>query len=608
MAVAATRVRAGALECSLTILLAISLSVLTALPVHQTVRYVAAFSLIWALPAASWYLRLAGDELMRAVSGLGLAYVGSALATLLLHLLPGPFPTGLARAAYALLAAFPLLLPRRREVRPASSRSLRWGLVVVLCVALLTRLLNLGYSEFQGDEAVILQRAADALQGDDDELFLHQKGPAEILLPMSVWALSGTTSEWQARLPFVLAGVLAVLSVTALGTSWLGGQAGVVAGLLAAINGFLVAFGRIVQYQSLVVSMGALSLLWVSAYGRRRRLGALVLSSVFLGFGMLAHYDAVLVVPAAAVLLMAGISVSRQSAGMIRQVLVHLVIAAGIGAAVLALFYVPFLRNPMFTRTFNYLLGGRVGGGLPHNSLLSVWRMSTFYNALAYVVGLVLLVIGAAVLRGGTVAAWLYIAVPFTFYAFLVSDPRTHVYTVYPGAAILAGSVVSRLVRSAVVPRALRSVLYGVLGMWFTFCSGYTCLAFIDHRVEYKRTWPESRHPLYPVPFADEELPPYGHFGFPYRAGWKAVEQLFDQGVVSGTYASNEEPEITGWYVRSGDRTMCGRPDVYVVAERVQDQIAIDWNELARRLLSGSRGVCRRHAEDPCLLQRLPAG
>jgi hypothetical protein len=84
------------------------------------------------------------------------------------------------------------------------------------------------------------------------------------------------------------------------------------------------------------------------------------------------------------------------------------------------------------------------------------------------------------------------------------------------------------------------------------------------------------------VPFADDDLPPYGHFGFPYQAGWKAVEQLFAGGVLHGTYASNEEPEVTTWYVHSGVRTMCGDPDVYVVAERVQDEIAIDWGELDR--------------------------
>jgi len=236
----------------------------------------------------------------------------------------------------------------------------------------------------------------------------------------------------------------------------------------------------------------------------------------------------------------------------------------------------------MFSRTFSYLAGGRLGSGLFHNSLTSVWRMSIFYNALYYVMGLGVLVLIAAIKRRGRFAAWLYLGVPLIFYCFVVADPRTHLYTFYPGAAVLAGVALAGVVSSASWSRWLKAVVGGAFGLWYALCAGYIGLAFVSHRVEYKRAWPESRQPLYPVPFADDALPPYGHFGFPYQAGWKAVEYLFDQGVVFGSYASNEEPEVTTWYVRSGARTMCGHPDVYVVAEDVQDEIAIDWGELER--------------------------
>lgn len=65
---------------------------------------------------------------------------------------------------------------------------------------------------------------------------------------------------------------------------------------------------------------------------------------------------------------------------------------AGIVAlGILALFYVPFVREPMFARTFAYLTDGRLGGeALFHNSLTNVWRMSTFYNSLYYLVMLAL--------------------------------------------------------------------------------------------------------------------------------------------------------------------------------------------------------------------------
>ncbi|MCJ7550286.1 MAG: glycosyltransferase family 39 protein [Anaerolineae bacterium] len=559
-------------------------ALLTAVPMAQWVRYSAAFALLWLLPAVAWYRWLPGEGLVRGTGGLGLAFVGSGLATLLLHLLPGAFPAGLARVVYVALVAVPLGLAARdvHDGEGAPEDRVRWDLVIVLAIALLVRLPNLGYSEFQGDEAVILQRAADALLGDDDQLFIHQKGPVEILVPMSVWALSGTITEWQARLPFVLAGLLAVLSVTALGSSWFGRRAGIAAGLLVAINGFLVAFARIVQYQNLVIVMGCLSLLWLIEYRLARRPMALVLSAIFLAFGLLSHYDTVLVAPAAVAVVVVALFEAKSDPRVGRNVFGALLVAAGVGAVVLALFYVPYVLNPMFSRTFNYLAGGRLGSGLLHNSLTSVWRMSTFYNALYYVVGLGALVLVAAMTRRGNTAAWLYLGVPLIFYCFVVIDPRTHVYAFYPGAAVLAGAALAGATQSASWTRPLRAVTGSALGLWYILCAGYIGLAFVGHRVEYKRAWPESRHPLYPVPFADEALPLYGHFGFPYQAGWKAVEYLFDQGIVFGTYASNEEPEVTTWYIRSGARTMCGHPDVYVVAEDVQDEIAIDWEELER--------------------------
>ena len=561
------------------------------------VRYWAAFALLWVLPAVAWYRCLPGETLVRGVSGLGLAFVGSGLLTLVLHLLPGAFPVRIARIAYLLQVCLPLSLTWRRGRSPvngtqepeaslSASRRPPWGLVMVLVIALLVRVPNLAYSEFQGDEAVVLQRAADALGGDETELFLHQKGPVEILLPMSLWALTGTINEWQARLPFVLAGLLAVFVVVALAQHWFGRRGGAFAGLLVAINGFLVAFSRIVQYQNLVIAMGGLCLLWLlsaTEHDRRARLRlGVVLAAIFLAFGLLAHYDAVLFAPAAVAILWRVLAPDWRVGRLRRRILVDVIYGVLSGAVVLALFYVPFVLNPMFSRTFAYLVGGRLGGSLLSNSLWDVWRMSTFYNALYYVIGLVLLLGVAAVLRCGRLETWLSFGIPFLFYCFVVADPRTHVYTFFPGAAILAGAGLSGLFERVGAAARVRGLLGGALGVWYGLCAGYIGLAFVSHAVEYKRAWPESRHPLYPVPFAADALPPYGHFGFPYRAGWKAVAQLYDQGDLAGTYASNEEPEVTTWYLPHTARTHCPQPAVYIVAERVQDEVPIDWEELDR--------------------------
>ncbi len=571
-------------------------------------RFWAAVAVLWLLPGFSWAAALRHKPLPERVAlGAGMAFAISGLLTLLLHLLPGPFPITAARLAYLLAAVAPVLLaPRTLRRTLHIPRAASWLVIVLpILVAALARLPDLGYSEFQGDEAVILRRAAQALSGDDEQLFLHQKGPVEILTPMSLWALTGSINEPQARAPFALAGLVAVAAVTLLGARWFNLRTGMLAGLLVAISGFLVAFARIVQYQSLVAAMGALSLLAFTAYRRRGKLSDLIIGAILLAYGLLAHYDAVLAAPAA--LWLAGQRLTAHRA-MWRRELGRLALAGMAGVAVLAIFYAPFVANPNFARTFGYLSGERLGSDGPfYNNTGRVWVMSTFYNSTYYAAGLLLL-LGAWILDALSalrthhtsrntqyairnthhtshlahhIPSCLYFAIPFVFYLFLVFDPRTHVYTFYPGAALLAGAAAARVwdwVRAR--GRGIALLLAVASAGWYALCAGYIGLVFVGHTPEYKREWPAIKSALYPTTYQD--LPLFGFFGFPYRAGWKAVEELYAQGVLTGAYNSNEEPEITTWYVRSGARTLCSQPDLYIIAEHVQDEIALDYQELER--------------------------
>jgi 4-amino-4-deoxy-L-arabinose transferase-like glycosyltransferase len=297
----------------------------------------------------------------------------------------------------------------------------------------------MGYKEIQGDEGVILVRAAAALTGDDAELFLHQKGPMEILLPLMTWGVTGAFNEFWARLPFLWAGLLGVAALTLLARRWFNGRVAFIAGLLFAIMGFGIAFSRIIQYQTLVMLWGLLALLTATRYREEGRPLDLYVTAVFLAGGLLAHYDAVLVVPAVGWVLGSGERGVARGEWHVRE----WVIAGLLGAGVLGLFYAPFALNPNFGRTVRYLLNDRVGteAGLTDWSGTAVWQMMTFYNSTYFIVGLMgLLLVGLWRLwrhrEGGS--AVLTFLVPALFYVFVVSDPRTHVYTIFPGAIILA--------------------------------------------------------------------------------------------------------------------------------------------------------------------------
>jgi 4-amino-4-deoxy-L-arabinose transferase-like glycosyltransferase len=550
--------------------------------------------------------------------GMGMGTV--VLLTLLLHYIPGPFPTALLVAAInALTLALGLLGLRSSEPDlrlDSGGPAMGLGILVLLLAALL-RIPHLGYSEFQGDEATIMMRTAFAISGDDARLFYHQKGPIELLIPTATWALSGVINEWQARLPFAFASILGVVAIYLLGRRWVSERGGLIAALLVTINGYFVGFGRIVQYQSLVLAMTGLGLLALWRWSVTRRPRWLAAGAALLALGLLAHYDAGLALPAAGYLVGRQLWVDRESSEHSAPSTRALVTAGAAGLGILALFYVPFVLHPNFSKTLGYLGGARLGAGkLLYNNLSSSLGLGTFYNSTYYLGCLALTIVLASFLAfrrlklipvacyllsallpavwtgpilaallvavlissdsPASRAAWLWFGIAFLFYFFLVWDPRTHVLNAFPGAALLAASVVDRLMSSAV--QSTRRLVSAALVATFLFLAYYPYLMFVRHDPEIKRTWPDHYPALYWRP--NIEVPRYGYFGFPYRTGWKTVGVLVQQGVVDGVYASNEEQEITDWYVRGAERTYCRDPEWYFVAEAVQDRVPIPEAEI----------------------------
>jgi hypothetical protein len=627
------------------------------------VRYGAAFLLLWVLPGLAWIALIPRDALdlaERLAVGLGLSFVISPVIALLVTYLPGPVDRVMLLAAivvgiglpWGLSALIPALRKQIPEPAGAPLTKIRrdvgqianlphifsaphplwrggWAwLVAALLIAASLRVVSVGYSEFQGDEAAVMVRAAKALEGDEGAVFQHRKGPAELTVVMAVWRLTGTASEWMARLPFAWAGVLGVAAVFLLGRRLGRPHAGGIAACLLAIEGFFVGFGRIVQYQSLVFALGTLGLLGLLAYWERGRGLLLAVAAAFFAGGALAHYDAVLALPAG--LLLAAARVWRERGDGWRTWL-SMAAAALLGAGLLGLFYVPLLRGPYAGGTSHYV-SGRIGSGF-YNHLPSTFELSAVYDSV-YLLALLALVLAGQMLvtwrrwgRAGlavsvafvalavtglvwpeiwvtgertwawtpyavlligallvprqpasTRALWLWLGLPALFYLFFVALPLTHIHTAFPAWAMLAGVGLTDLGRW--LARSKTALYVAVVGgvIVYVLCGFYTVIMFVDHAPEYRRTFPRFKTPLYWTPY--ERMPQAGLFGFPYRAGWKAVGRLMDQGVLAGTYDSNEEWEITDYYTRQGVRLGCASPDMFIVAADVQDEVPVPWDQI----------------------------
>lgn len=503
-----------------------------------------------------------------------------------------------------------------------------WLLVAVLIAGGL-RVVNLSYAEFQGDEAKVMVRAARALEGDEAVVFQHKKAPAQLTVVMPGWRLAGITNEWMARLPFAWVSILGVAAVFLCGRRLGRPHAGGIAACLLATEGYHVGFGRIVQYQSLVFALGTLALLCLLVYCASGRGSLAALGAILFAGGSLAHYDVVLALPAGLFLVGARLWLDRRRGW---RALVPVVCAALVGIVLTGAFYLPFLRSPYVGDASGYV-AGRIGGGF-HNNLWSAFELSAVYDAVYLLaltgiglvgrtlvawarwgwLGLVLsigllvaaitgllwpqwwdvdhstmawiphavLLTGALLSPGqpaGTRAAWLWLGFPTLFYLFFVATPLTHVYTAFPACAVLAGLGLTGALRWLAGRSRGALGAFGAVGLaLYGLCTAYAIMLFVDHTPEYRRTFPQFRSPIYWTPY--DQMPSAGLFGFPYRAGWKVVGYLMDQGKLVGSYASNEKWKVTNYYTRQALRLDCACPDVYITAVNVQDEVSVPWGQI----------------------------
>lgn len=517
------------------------------------------------------------------------------------------------------------------------------AILLLVAVAAFFRFAHLGYSELQGDEARAVLMAHEMGRTRSPEiLLLHKKGPLEVVLPAGTLRL-GDWREGTARLPFAVAGFLGVLAVLALGTRLWGFRAGFVAAMLLAVDGYLIAFARIVQYQSVVFLCSVLAVWCAWRFHQRAPDGdrMLLLAGLCLGFGSWAHYEMVFAAPPVAWLALARGRAERWPA---REWVRRLAPAALLALAVAAAFYVPFVRHPHFAETRAYILERRVGSP-PFNMLGDYFRRASFYNASYYVMlmGGALAAVAVARLRAGwgragaalglawaaafTVlvarpgwfeigpadadprrslallvflpiaaaifaapridtrwrAVWLWLVGPFFAASFLVQKPHTHFYTLLPAWALAVGWGVDRglthLEAGAPVALARRAAPLVGAALVAVFAL-HQWWVFVNHAPEYKRVFPAARLGGYWQPFGDTP-PRGGYFGFPYRAGWNTVRALFESGALSGDYDSNEEPLITGWYTGGAPRC-AGRPRYHLVAWNPQDAVDLPLEAIER--------------------------
>ncbi len=580
-----------------------------------------------------------------------------------LHALPGPLHGWhVLLAVDALSGLIGMLLlrtmtiePKPSTVSPAPSGEAgktivaRWRsgsgtMLVLLAVLLLAGMFRfpfLGTAEFQGDETHVLLRAAVMHYGQEAVLFLRDKGPAEILLTAGPLVLTGQINELIARLPFALAGLSILPGTFLLARRMLlntrsspSGAVimGLIASIILALDGFLIAFARIVQYQSIVMLMmvGAMWCVWRFYEGVAYAQRYLVSAAAMAAIGMLAHYDGIFVLPALAWLVLAG---GWRRGWHMRQWITESVPSMLVGSSLLCSFFIPFLLSERFRERTPTYLSYRIGlndATLPlYNNLVDFYGLATFYNtayqidwlALALAAGMltwlvlygrprwlgwglaVLLLAGCVLLVraperfvimdvNGAIFVFMlplaalalspatppvlrtlviWFSIPFMAESFVIAVPRTHFYTILIPAALLTSLAVVSLGQWLAAHRMLWGTAgLSVAGMVLVLrAMPYLWLVFVCQVPEYHRSFPAVYSQVYRASYGTTLPTEHGYFGFARQDGWKVIGQLYRQGIFQGSYASNQKRVIVGWYI---DAFRCGAdPDYYFVGLRGKD-------------------------------------
>jgi hypothetical protein len=439
------------------------------------------------------------------------------------------------------------------DLRRAAGSLLPLGLILLGSAAL--RLIFLDYSHFQGDEVQALYPIGVPFP---ESLLEQLKGPVQLLITGAVHALTGGYGEWETRLPFSLASLLEVYVIYRLTRDAFGRRPALWAAALAGSCGLLVAFGRIVQYQAFVMLAVTSSALFLIRWVQQDRPRFLYFGMVCFALAVLGHYDALTFLPALLLLLVLGFLRPEQRT---RERLRHLLLAGLLAAAIVGLFYIPFVFRPGFTSVARYL-SGRVASGLGWDTFERTTRLLALYFPPLYlpVVGLLSAIGLVAALGhrfrpfGFVVLVWF--SAPFAFYMLLGGQPRSHVYTYVLPAMILAAlgiETMASAVRDRIAGDAVRVVLWAAIAV-----SGLaTFYMLVDHTVE---------HPWQRKTLLGGELPNLvtdriqGVFGFPYRRGLDRVGEMFRSGRVAGTFDSNERDLTVDFYF---DAERSSPPAVY---------------------------------------------
>ncbi|KKS31205.1 hypothetical protein A2380_03230 [candidate division WWE3 bacterium RIFOXYB1_FULL_43_24] len=425
-------------------------------------------------------------------------------------------------------------------------------LIAVFTLFVLLRLINLGYSEYIPDETTVMTPIKNG-EISKDFLLAQRKGPMQFL---AVWVVNifniSVFDEFTYRVPFFFASVLGLLFFYKFIKNMEGQFVAVVATLFLGLNGMLIAFGRVVQYQSLNLLFSSAGLYFLSLLkNEEHRIRNSILGSLFLTLSAMSHWDAIFVIPPALFLICKYVLFAPLRGRQKRSII------GALSLPVLVIF-MPFFINyssvalsePENISYFKTRVG-RAEVSLENimYNLKEYISKIELYNPFMYLYALGTLAFAGLVGSKRAYSYFYWFLLSLATFIFFVVKPGTHIYNIFYPLVILAAFGAQYFYQ--LFKGLLSKTVVVLLIVLFSFFGYQGYLLFADPSVDYP--WSQEDILGYKTrPYSQRSLP-NNIIGFPIYRGWEeAAEFLTGENARNGSdlpYITNEESSIGGFYL-----------------------------------------------------------
>jgi len=388
-------------------------------------------------------------------------------------------------------------------------------LVVVLLALAALRFTNLGYSDYIPDETTVMQWLTVLTTN-----FFYRDVFNELVF----------------RVPFALASVLSIIFFYKfLEEHTKNKYIALFGAFLFGVNGFTVAFGRIVQYQSLNLLFSTISLYLFARFSNEADTRLCLYGTVFFAFSLLAHWDAVFILPYIIYVFMK------------RKNLKLVIFSALLSLALFLPFFIPFAF-------FNYFSGekheeyfeNRVGLRSEFN-FADVRFKNALYNPFLFLEFSVIMLFVSIVWVRKYLIFWIWFVFAVGVFAFFARAPGTHIYNMLIPLVILAAAAFVEV--SQLLPKDYRIIPFGLALIMGGFLYYQSYLVFVDLDKQYP--WEQETVFRYETKDYDHSTLTNNILGFPHGRNWKEIREFihsqenFDQ----FTFFTNENSAMASFYL-----------------------------------------------------------